>query len=187
VGDVAMTLIICTETQPLQAVRQLYSRVGLILFPFSIVLIRYTTLGRAWDQGGNMSIVGVTDNKNMLGLIVFLISVGVLWNFRRLLMNRSEPNRRRRLVAQGTLLACGLYLLSIAHSSTSMACFLLGSGLMLTTHLPAMRRRPSRLYLLSFLILAAGALAIVFGGSEGVANALGGIPLFPGEPSSGVR
>jgi len=47
VGDVAMTLIICTETQPLQAVRQLYSRVGLILFPFSIVLIRYTTLGRA--------------------------------------------------------------------------------------------------------------------------------------------
>lgn len=179
-GDVVMVLIIATDTQPLGALRRLYSRVGFILFPFSIVLSRYTTLGRAWDNDGNVSIVGVTTNKNMFGLIVFVISLGVLWNFRWLLMNRGEPNRGRRLVAEGILLVFGLFLLIIAHSSTSLACFLLGSGLMLATHLRAIRRRPSRVYLLGLAIFAVGGLAMVFGGAGGVANALGRDSTFSG-------
>lgn len=91
VGDVVMVLIICTDTQPLKAIRRLYPRVGFILFPLSIVLIRYTVLGRAWNNDGNLTIIGVADNKNSLGLIVFVISLGVLWNLRWLFINRDEP------------------------------------------------------------------------------------------------
>jgi len=180
VGDVVMVLIISTDAQPLEALRRLYSRVGFILFPFSIVLIRYTTLGRAWDNDGKLSIVGVTTNKNMLGLIVFVISLGVLWNLRWLLMNRGERNRGRRLVAEGILLVFGLYLLSIAHSSTSLACFLLGSGLVLATHRRAIRRRHSRVYLLGLVIFAVGGLVIVFSAGGVVANALGRDSSFSG-------
>jgi exopolysaccharide production protein ExoQ len=173
VGDVVMALVICTDTQPIEALRRLYARVGFILFPLSIVLIRYTTLGRAWDNDGNLSNVGISDNKNALGLIVFVISLGALWNVRWLFVNKGEPNRRRRLVAEGILLVSGVALLAMAHSSTSLACFLLGSGLMLTTQMRMFKRRPSRVYGLCVAILLVGALVIIAGGSGGFAGVLG--------------
>ena len=46
IGDLVMILIVVTDGQPLAALRRLYSRVGFVLFPFSIFLIRYTDLGR---------------------------------------------------------------------------------------------------------------------------------------------
>lgn len=173
VGDVVMVLIVATDPHPLGALRRLYTRVGFILLPLSVALIRYTTLGRAWDADGNLAIVGVTDNKNMLGLIVFVISLGTLWNVRWLFMNRGEPNRRRRLAAQGILLVFGLALLRMAHSSTSLACFFLGSALLLATHLRMIRRRPSRAHWLCLAIIVAGGLTLLFGGEGDVANALG--------------
>ena len=179
-GDMVMVLIICTDAQPMEALGRLYSRIGFILFPFSVVLIRYTTIGRAWNNDGLLTNVGVTTDKNMLGLIVFVISLGVVWNFRRLLVNKGEPNRRQRLLAQGILLAFGIYLLSIAHSSTSLACFLLGSGLVLATHLRAIARRPSRVYALSVAIFCVGGLAILFGGAEGTASTFGRDATFSG-------
>ena len=180
VGDVVMVLIICTDPRPLEACRRLFSRVGFILLPFSMVLIRFTTLGRTWNNDGLLAIVGVTDNKNTLGLITFVISLGVLWNIRWLLSNRGEQNRSGRLVAQGILLTCGLSLLLMAHSSTSLACFLLGSGLMVATHLRTVRCQPSRVRWLCIATLAAGVLATVFGGAGDVANALGRDTTFSG-------
>jgi exopolysaccharide production protein ExoQ len=171
VGDVVMVLIIVTETQTLGALRRVYSRVAFVLFPFSIALIRYTTLGRVWDNDGKLAIVGVTDNKNTLGLIAFVISLGVLWNLRWLIMSRGEPNRGRRMVAEGIVLAFGLYLLDVAHSATSLACFLLGSGLILATHLHTITHRPSRVHLLCLAIILAGCGALVFG--DVAADALG--------------
>ncbi len=180
VGDVVMVLIIVTDGQPLAALRRLFSRVGFILFPFSLALIHYSELGRAWDNDGNIYFVGVTTNKNMFGLILFVISLGVLWNFRWLLMNRREPNRNRRLVAQGILLLLGLLLLSMAHSSTSLACFLLGSVLLLATHLRAIKTRPSKVHMLGIGVFVLGALAMFFGGAGSVASALGRDSSFSG-------
>jgi O-antigen ligase len=173
VGDLVMVLIIVTDAQPTAALRRLYSRVGFILFPFSVVLIRYTDMGRAYDPEGNPMNTGVTINKNSLGLIVFLISLGALWNLRSLLIHKDEPNRSRRLVAQATLLAFGLALLQMAHSSTSVACFILGSGLMLATSLRAIKLRPARMHSLCLLVLLAGGVAFLSGGEAEVAHALG--------------
>ena len=50
VGDIVMVLVIVTDAQPIAALRRLYSRIGFILLPFSIVLIRYTDLGRGYDS-----------------------------------------------------------------------------------------------------------------------------------------
>lgn len=180
VGDVVMVLIIVTDIQPLEALRRIYTRVGFILFPLSVFLIRYTTLGRAWDNDGNLSIVGVTTNKNVLGLIVFVISLGALWNFRSLLATKTALNRGRRLAAAGLLLTFGLYLLNIANSSTSKACFVLGSGLMLATHLRAFKRKPSRVHWLCAAVLVLMVTTTVFGGSGDVAEALGRQASFSG-------
>jgi exopolysaccharide production protein ExoQ len=173
VGDLVMVLVILTDGQPIAALRRLYSRVGFILFPFSVLLIRYSDSGRAYDPDGNIMNVGVTTNKNELGLIVFAISLGVLWNVRSLFIHKDEPHRGRRLVAQCTLLAFGIALLEMAHSATSTTCFILGACLMLATSLQFIKKRPGRVLALSLLVVLAGGLGMLFGGGAAFSESLG--------------
>jgi exopolysaccharide production protein ExoQ len=173
VGDIVMVLIILTDGQPIPALRRLYSRVGFILFPFSVLLIRYTDMGRAFDDDGNPVNVGVTTNKNELGLIVFVISLGALWNVRSLFIHKDEPHRGRRLVAQCTLLAFGIALLQMAHSATSVTCLILGAGLMFATSLQSFRNRPGRVLALSLAVVLAGGLGLLFGGGSAFSQSLG--------------
>jgi exopolysaccharide production protein ExoQ len=174
IGDPAMVLIIVTDGQPVAAFRRLFSRVGLLLLPTSVLLIKYYgDLGRGYTPDGAPENTGVTTNKNSLGLIVFLISLGALWNVRALLINKEAPNRTRRLVAQGILLTFGIVLLQMSHSATSVACFILGGGLMLLTTRRAIRNRPGRVYALCLSIVLAGVLFMLFGGGSLVSSALG--------------
>jgi exopolysaccharide production protein ExoQ len=173
VGDLVMALILVTDGEPIAALRRFFSRVGFILFPVSILMIRYTDLGRAYDPDGGPMNTGVTTNKNSLGMIVFLLSIGALWNVRALLMDKEAPNRTRRLIAQGTFLTFGIVLLQMAHSATSIACFILGGGLILATGLHSMRIRPARVHALCLGIVLAGGLMMLFGGESIVTSALG--------------
>jgi O-antigen ligase len=173
VGDLVMVLIILTDGQPIAALRRLYSRVGFILFPFSVLLIRYSDLGRAYQDDGTPQNVGVTANKNELGLTVFVISLGALWNVRSLFIHKDEPHRGRRLVAQCTLLAFGIALLQMAHSATSVTCFVLGAGLMLATSLQFFRNRPGRVLALSLGVVLVGGLGLFFGGGSAISQSLG--------------
>jgi len=174
IGDLAMVLIIVTDGQPVAALRRLFSRVGFILLPTSVLFIKYYGyLGRGYTPDGAPMNTGVTDNKNSLGLIVYLISLGVLWNVRALLIDKEAPNRTRRLTAQGSLLAFGIALLQMSHSATSVACFVLGGGLMLLTTRRAIRNRPGRVYALCLAIVLAGGLSMLFGGGSLVSSALG--------------
>jgi len=180
VGDLVMVLLIATDAHPVAALRRLYSRVGFVLLPFSVVLIRYSDLGRAYDPSGDPMNTGVTTNKNTLGLIVFVISLGALWNVRALLFDRRVLHRTRRLVTQGTLLVLGISLLQMAHSATCIFCFILGSGLMLALGLRTIRKRPSRVQALCLGILLTGALTVLFGGQSLVTGALGRDSTFTG-------
>jgi len=172
--DVAMVLVILTEGLPGAAFRRLVSRVGFLLFPASVLLIKYyDSLGRGYDPSGGISNTGVTTNKNELGLIVLVISLGALWNVRALLIHNDEPRRGRRLVAQGTLLTFGIVLLQMAHCATATACFVLGGGLMLATGLRAIRIRPARVHILCLAIILVGGVALLVGGEGNAAHALG--------------
>lgn len=173
IGDLIMVLIVLTDGQPVAALRRLYSRVGFVLLPFSIALIRYTDLGRGFTPDGAPENTGVTTNKNSLGLIVFIVSLGALWNVRALLRDKEAPNRTRHLIAQSTLLTFGVVLLQMSHSATSGACFVLGGGLMLLTGLDAVRKRPSRVAALCLVVVLAGGLGMIFGGDSALSSALG--------------
>jgi O-antigen ligase len=116
---------------------------------------------------------GVTTNKNALGLIVLVVSLVVLWNVRSLVIHKDEPNRGRRLLAQGTLLAFGLALFWMADCSTGKACFILGSLLIIALNFLTIRRRPARVHALCLAMLLAAAVALLLGGQGGVASALG--------------
>lgn len=173
IGDLIMVLIVVTDGKPIVALQRVFARIGFILFPASIFLIRYTDLGRGYTPDGAPENIGVTSNKNSLGLIAFLVSIGALWNVRALLIDKKAPNRTRRLVAQLTLLTFGIVLLEMAHCATGGTCFILGSGLMFATSLGAVRKRPSRVATLCLVVVLAGGLGMLFGGGSALSESLG--------------
>jgi exopolysaccharide production protein ExoQ len=172
-GDLVMVFVVLTDAQPGAALRRLYSRVGFILLPLSVCMIRYSDTGRGFDVDGTPNNVGLTTNKNELGLVVFVISLGLLWEVRSLFIHKDEPHRGRRLVAQITALGFGIALLQMAHSATAVTCFILGAGLMFATSLDFIRKRPGRVLALSLGVVLVGGLGLLLGGGSAVSESLG--------------
>jgi exopolysaccharide production protein ExoQ len=180
-GDLVMVLIVATEAQPTAAFRRLFSRLGFVLLPASVLLIKYyPQLGQGWDAFGLQEFVGVTTNKNVLGDLVFLVALGALWQILSLFRDKEQPNRSRRLLAQCTLFAFGIELLYTAHCATATGCFILGAGLMLAASLPVVRPRPAALHALVFAILLGGGLFSLLGGRAALTETLGRKPDFTG-------
>ena len=174
IGELVMVLVVATDAHPGKAVRRLLSRVGFVLLPASVLLIKYfPALGRAYDQWGFQMNVGVTSNKNMLGVSAFVLALGAAGQVLRLYRDRKQPNWGRQMLAQCVLLCFGMDVLLIAHSATSGACFALGTGLMFLATLPRMRRNPAMVHMLVFVILLVGSLMWIFGGTAAAVHAMG--------------
>jgi exopolysaccharide production protein ExoQ len=181
--DVAMVVIIVTDGQPIVALRRLFARVGFLLIPLSLLYIKYyPALGRQYDPWtGSQFNTGVTLNKNMLGSITYLLSLGASWRLLALLQtDKSAPDRRRHLLAQAVLLVMGIYLLSITNSSTSSMCFGIGVTLLLFTSLGYVKRHPAAVHAFVSTLLLGFIGAIALSGSGGVAHALGRDSTFSG-------
>lgn len=174
-GDLTMVLIIATDINPTGAFKRVLSRVGFILLPCSVLLIKYyPNIGRQYDRWHGFVInTGVTTNKNLLGVIVYVVSLGTVWRVLALLRDKQELNRARHLIAQITLLAFGIYLLVQADSATSKACFALGTLLIIATSLSCIRRRPWAVRALVLVILIIGADVMLLGGGATFVHALG--------------
>lgn len=174
IGDLVMVLVIVTETEPVQALGKLISRVGLFLMPASVIMIRYLgDLGRSYDPEGSPMNTGVTTNKNELGVIAMVISLGAVWRFLEVLLSKRQPNRMRKLIARGALVVFSVAVLDLAHSATSIACFLLGTTIIVAAHFPVFGRRPRVVHALVASLLALGGIIILFGGQGDIVHALG--------------
>jgi len=173
-NDLFMALIVVTDVPPAVAIKRLISRVGFILLPVSVLFIKYYgDLGRAYSPDGSQTTTGVTDNKNTLGVVLLIVSLGAVWNLITLLQAKRSADRRRHILAQGVLPAFGLVLLHMAVSATSLACFLLGSGLVVVTTHRSLRGKAGRVRLICSGLVLAGALTFFVTGQDDVANALG--------------
>ncbi len=174
VGDVVMVLVIATDAEPVAALKYLFSRLGFVLLPTSIILIKYFgDLGRGYTPDGMPMNTGVTLNKNALGDIAFLFLLATLWRVLSLLEDKELPDRSRHLWAQLILLAIAIRVLVLAQSATSTACAILGAALMFAARTPAIRRRPGAVNALVLAIVLAGGITYLVAGDAFVANALG--------------
>jgi exopolysaccharide production protein ExoQ len=174
VGDLVMVLIVVTDGHPTPALKRLITRAGFILLPVSILMIKYyANLGRAYDQwSGDVSNCGVAINKNMLGVVTFVLTLGALWIFLSTIRDKDYPDRNRHLVARGTLLAFGLWLLTMAHSATSGVCFTLGALLIAATSMDRFKKRPRAIHSFVLTILIVGGFTVIIG-NQAVAHAVG--------------
>lgn len=183
IGDLAMILIVLTDKQPVAALRRLFSRVGFLLIPMSMLFYKYYPyLGHSYDSWtGAQSTNGVSSDKNMLGVITFVILLGMVWCVLSLLWpDEILPHRRRHLLAQGTLLVLGVLVLIASDSVTSLVCFVMGTGLMLTTRLRFIRRKPAAVHVLVLTLAVGTSLVMLLGGGASATKVLGRKPTLTG-------
>jgi exopolysaccharide production protein ExoQ len=182
IGDLVMVLIIVSEADPIGAFKRVVSRVGFILLPVSVLLIKYfPLLGRGYDRWhGTRFNLGVTTNKNTLGMVVLVLSLATFWRVLTLFRAKGEPDRRRHLLAQAALLGFGLSLLYMADSATSRAGFALGAFLIVVTSTSFAKRRPGAVHAIVLTIVILGAGLMLAGGASVITNALGRDSTFTG-------
>src|SRR5215813_1425390 len=155
-GLLMVISVILSERDPLEAMQAVYYRCAALLFPLSVVFIRFfPTLGRVYSIAGDPTYTGVTTQKNSLGEIVLVFCLFLVWGC----VDSHPPltNRRgkRILWDRVLLLAMGAYLLNISQSKTSFMCLAIGSALILVNSI-------TRSKVLSKTILIACLFAPVF-------------------------
>src|SRR6266853_301797 len=121
-GHPIMALIILTEPDPEEALTRLMKRCAYVIVPVSILFIKYyPQLGRGFDQWSGSAVnTGITTNKNALGGDCLILGFFFFWYLLQTwLRERGKPRRNELLLTGGFLLAIW-WLLSMAHSSTSL-------------------------------------------------------------------
>jgi hypothetical protein len=149
VGNIVMVLVVLSGWDPAETIRAICVRCAYIVIPLSAVLIRfYPGVGRAYVgyDSSELMYVGVTTNKNALGVLVLVLALFVLWDV--LEMRRGRRAGMATLAARGAVLALCWYLLIVANSVTSLIGAAIGSALLLMFGISWIKRRPARLEML---------------------------------------
>jgi exopolysaccharide production protein ExoQ len=174
-GDLLMVLVILTDSEPLTALKRILTRVGLTLVMLSILFIKYyPDLGRAYSPWtGETSYTGVTTNKQGLGMVILIFGPGAVWQLVHLYRAKGTPHRWRPLLAQGVLLAEVIWLLSMAHSLTSTACFLMVSCLIAAIGLYKTCQKPAFVHLYVTSATSLVILALFLSPGSGLVESMG--------------
>jgi O-antigen ligase len=157
VGDLIMIMIVLTDAQPLAATRRLFTRVGFVLLPLSVLFIKcYPDLGSAYSiEDERMMYFGVTTFKNLLGMISMVFGLASLWSLLGAYDRRDLAHRTSHLIAHAVLIVTAVWLIVTADSMTSLSCFALAGAVMVLVSQSWIQRWNKGVY-----IAVSGALAV---------------------------
>jgi len=182
-GNILMVLVILTEVDWQQAFRAVFVRCAYVLIPLSVIFIRYfPELGRRYSiHSGGMEVTGVTTQKNSLGAMVLVCSLVLIWDW----MERSRPDARRQVrwerYLPAIVLGIGVYLLFLCDSKTSIACLIVGAGILAATRMPLFRQKICSLFIVVLTAcLVLFALDSAFGIKEALIHSMGRDMTFTG-------
>jgi O-antigen ligase len=181
VGDLMMVLIVLTEPKVSVAIERLFTWLGFVLVPLSVLFIKYyPDLGRRLTLSWTMEPVGVAEQKNSLGELCDFFGLVLLWRFRNAYMDRNNPNRKRHLVALGAVLAMVVSLLWMCNSMTSICALGIAAIVMMLSTRPAFRYHPLRVHLLIVALLTVILYGLFFQSSGSLIQSLGRNPSLTG-------
>jgi exopolysaccharide production protein ExoQ len=157
-GHPIMALIVLTEPNPAEAVTRLMKRCAYVIVPVSVLFIKYyPELGRGFDHWTGAAVnTGITTNKNALGADCLILGFFFIWYLLQTwAMEKGKPRRNELFLTGGFLMAIW-WLLSMAHSSTSLVSLLVGVLLVTILGLRFVDKRFIGTYLvISVLVLVA--------------------------------
>src|SRR2546426_2166999 len=175
VGDLVMVLVVLTDPEPTAALKRFIARSGFLLIPLSILLIGYYP-GVGWSyipSTGAPYYMGVATGKNGLGIVCLVFGLGSLWRFLEALHSEERPRRAGPLIAHGTILAMAVWLLYMADSATSLACFLVGGVLIALTSQRGSALKPAAVYAFTAGIVALLSLGLFVDSEEALIESMG--------------
>ena len=163
-GNYLMVLVVLSDPRPLEAVRTTLRRLGFLLIPLSIVLVKYyPVIGRQYDYWkGTAETVGVTTSKNMLGVACLVSGIFFFWDAVTRWPERKRPGTKRIMAIDVAFLAMTIWLLNLANSATSSVCLVMGCLVIAAACSKTFYRRPGLLKALIptcfglYLVLAFG-------------------------------
>jgi len=163
-GDMVLVLIVLTDPDPLQAIKRILKRAGFVVVPLSILVIKYfPEIGVKYGHfEGKRVVIGLTYDKNTLGAITLLFGVGFLWRLLAGYRDRNDLYRKRHMLVHSILLTMVVWIFLHANSMTSLLCFILVSGVVLTTSILSFARKPVVVTTLIASVLLAVAVPLVF-------------------------
>lgn len=129
-GMWALIALLFSEKNPLQAIRAVYVRCACILFPFSVVTIKYfPEISRVFALNGDITVTGLATQKNSLGEMVLIFSLFVVWD----VLERVEVGTKlmwgRVRWDSILVLSVGMWLLHQSQSKTALVCLAIGTFL----------------------------------------------------------
>jgi exopolysaccharide production protein ExoQ len=129
-GCVLVGLIFLVQMDPPAAIRAVFVRVSYILFPLSLVFIKYfPEIGRQSNKAGETMFTGVTTQKNSLGETLFVFGIIVLWDLIEIWNGEKRKGKQLQIGIRVLILLMGFWLLKMCDSQTSILCLLIGGGL----------------------------------------------------------
>ena len=130
-GSVLVALVMLTEQSPMDVIRIAFVRIAYVLFPLSIIFIKYfPDIGRQASRGGDSMFRGVCMHKSSLGCLVFLFGLFILIDLLEIRRNGGKRNKRLALWVRYGLLVMGGWLMYTCGSVTSLICFTLGAAIL---------------------------------------------------------
>jgi exopolysaccharide production protein ExoQ len=174
-GDLVMVLIVLSDRDWFAARKRLFAWVAFILLPLSMLFIRYySEIGRAYStRDGTASWTGVATSKNELGMLCLVFGLASLARFLDVYRKREGARRWGVLIAHGTIVAMALWLIRMANSATSLACLLLGGGLLIMTTWKPLARKPALVTVLVVSMLFVAYAALFLNVGSGMVESLG--------------
>jgi exopolysaccharide production protein ExoQ len=143
-GSYFTILIVLSDPNPFDALRTVLRRLCYLLIPLSVVLIKYTNIGRVYDQwSGKASYIGATTSKNMLGALCLVAGIFFFWDTLIRWPERKEGLTKRIFFVTFVFAFLTAYLLYRAHSATSAVCFVLGCAVLAAAHSNWGERHPT--------------------------------------------
>jgi O-antigen ligase len=143
-GDYALILVVLSDRRPREAVSTLLRRLGYLLIPLSVVLIKYfPAMAKQYDPwSGGQTFSGVTTSKNMLGIICLVCGIYFFWDTVVRWADRKIKQQRSIILVNVGLIGMILWLLSICDSATSRVCMIIACVVILAAHSKAIQRQP---------------------------------------------
>lgn len=150
-GSYLVILVILSDPRPLEAVRTVLRRLGYLLIPLSILLMKYfPAIGmQYWIWTGSPMYVGPTTSKNMLGVLCLVSGLYFFWDTVARWPDRKTRRTKQILIVNAAFLSMTLWVLHLSDSATSRVCLAIGCLVILAAHSKFRERHPG---LLKFLV-----------------------------------
>lgn len=157
-GNIAMVLVVLTESDPIASSKAVFVRCAAVLAPMSVLFIRfYSDLGRTYHvASGEMMYTGVTTHKNSLGMLVLVTGIFLLWDTVSRMRERTESIGVFGWAFDGSLLAMAAILLVQSGSATALVCGAIGAACLLLLKVRWLRRRIRGVLLVLLCLIVLG-------------------------------